>query len=163
MGFLGDSTTTIGVCIGIPILIIILLVAASFIMDIDTRSSIENNKTIELNGVQITVPESNNFTINESASIWNINDSKKFDNYTNIREGNAWHYHDNVNNISLYVADANRTAYSDEPDFSRMESFEGELERTHIEKKNVGDKVVVLYITEGKGLSKLIIDSAVHT
>ena len=37
MGFLGDSTTTIGVCIGIPILIIILLVAASFIMDIDTK------------------------------------------------------------------------------------------------------------------------------
>lgn len=65
-----------------------------------------------------------------------------------------------MNNISIYVADANRTAYSDVPDFSELTTLDGDIDRTHIEKKSVGDKVVVMYVTEGKGLSKLIIDSA---
>ena len=127
-----------------------------------SSTTIENNKTIEVNGVRITVPETSNYTINENASLWNVNDTKKFgiENEAKIVEGNAYQYYDGVNNISIYVADANRTAYSDVPDFSELTTLDGDIDRTHIEKKSVGDKVVVMYVTEGKGLSKLIIDSA---
>lgn len=162
MGFLGDFGATAGLCIGTIAVIIILIAAASFVLDLDTRTSIENNKTIELNGVEITVPETTNYSINENESLWNYNDTEKFGYNSNITAGNAVQYYDYVNKVNIYVADANRTAYSDVPDFSELETFDGELERTHIEKKNVGDKVVYMYVTEGKGLSKLIIDSAVH-
>ena len=105
MGFLSDFGTTAGLCIGTIAVIVILITAASFIMDLDTRTSIENNKTIELNGVQITVPETSNYSINENASLWNVNDTDKFgiENEAKIVEGNAYQYHDSVNNISIYV------------------------------------------------------------
>lgn len=39
--------------------------------------------------------------------------------------------------------------------------MDGELDCTHIEKKTVSDKTVLIYVTEGNDLSKRIINSAV--
>ncbi|RAP46835.1 MAG: hypothetical protein BZ135_03215 [Methanosphaera sp. rholeuAM6] len=160
MSFLGDGLTTMGICGGVCIGFILIIAVSSFIIDYDPSTTIENNTTIELNGVTITVPQTNNYTINENASLWNINDTDKFGFDNNITKENAYQYHDYVNRIDVYVADNNRTAYSDIPDYSDMDVFDGDSGRTHIEKRTVGDKTVFIYVTEGKGLSKRIVDSA---
>lgn len=160
MSFLGDGLTTMGVCGGICIGLLLIIAVSSFILDYDPSTTIENNTTIELNGVTITVPQTNNYTINENASLTNINDTDKFGFGSNITKGNAYQYIDTVNKIEIYVADNNRTSYSDIPDFSDLDSFEGDLDRIHTEKRTVGDKTVYMYVTEGKGLSKRIIESA---
>jgi len=160
MGFLGDGLTTFGICGGICIGIILIITAASFIMDYDSSTSIENNTTIELNGVKLVVPQSDNYSINESASLSNINDTDKFGIGSNITKENAVQYYDYVNHISIYVCDSNKTAYSDISDYSEIDVLDGETDRTHIEKRTVGDKTIVMYVQEGKGLSKLIINSA---
>ena len=160
MSFLRDGLTTMGVCGGICIGLLLIIAVSSFILDYDPSTTIENNTTIELNGVTITVPQTNNYTINQNASLTNINDTDKFGFGSNITKGNAYQYIDPVNKIEIYVADNNRTSYSDIPDFSDLDSFEGDLDRIHTEKRTVGDKTVYMYVTEGKGLSKRIIESA---
>lgn len=103
-----------GLCIGILTLIITLTaVSSSSILDFDASTSIEHNTTIGLNGVKITVPESNNSIINESCSLKNVNDTEKFGfkESINITTGNAYSYIDKNNNISIHAADNNRTSY----------------------------------------------------
>ena len=68
MGFFKDSEQILGVCVGIIAIIVILITAASFILDYDSNPAIDNNKTMTLNGVSITVPETNNYTVNDSTS-----------------------------------------------------------------------------------------------
>ena len=162
MEFTKKSLYIFGLCIGIILIITFTTVSSSF-LDFGTSTGIEHNKTIELNGIKITVPESNNSSINESSSLRNVNDTEKFGfkESVNITSGNAYNYIDKNNNIIIYVADNNRTSYSDIPDFSEFTTMDGELDRTHIEKKTVGDKTVLLYVTEGNDLSKQIINSAV--
>ena len=160
MGFLKDFGSIAGGCFGLIIILFILINIASFIIDYDPSTTIENNTTIELNGVTLTVPQSNNYSINESASLWNFNDTEKFGIGNNISQGNAYQYHDYEYEIDIYVADNNRTAYSDIPDFSELETLEGDSDRTHIEKRTLGDKTIVIYVTEGKDLSKKIVESA---
>ncbi len=92
-----------GVCVGIILLIIAIAVIASAIIDFDPSTTIENNTTIELNGIQITVPQTNNYTINDSAALWNVNDTDKYGTYhvDEIRQGNAWSYYDENHNITI--------------------------------------------------------------
>ena len=156
MGFLSDASTTFGICIGTIIVILIAIFALSAIMDFDPSTTIENNTTITLNGIKITVPQTSNYTINDNASLWHVNDTEKFGMNNNITKGNAWQYYDPEHNISIYVADSNRTAHSDTPDSSELTLLDGDTERTHIEKKTIGDKTIVMYVTEGKGLSGTI-------
>ena len=162
MGFIKDGAFTIGLCVGIIALFLVIIVVASFIIDYDASPTIENNTTIELNGIQITVPQSSNYTVNESTRLWNFNDTEKFgyEHDDEIAEGNAWCYSDDVNNVTIYVAYANRTAYSDTPDFSTMEPDDTSSARIHYEKRTVGDKIVYVRVIEGKELSKKIVASA---
>lgn len=163
MAFFRDNIYFLILFVGIITLILTITTVSSSFFDFDASTSIEHNKTIELNGVKITVPESNNSIINESCSLKNVNDTEKFGfkESINITTGNAYSYIDKDNNISIYVADNNRTSYSDIPDFSELTTMDGELDRTHIEKKTLNDKTVLIYVTEGNDLSKRIINSAV--
>ena len=160
---MGDVSFTFGLCLGIILLLVVIIVGGSAILDFDPRSTIENNTTVELNGLHVTVPQTTNYTINESSRLYNHNDTDKFgyQNVDEIAEGNAWCYQDDINNVTVYVAYSNRTSYSDIPDFSEMDSVtDGSGKREHIEKRNVGDRVVYVRVVEGKDLSKKIVASA---
>jgi hypothetical protein len=164
MGFLKDGAFTLGLCVGTIAILLAIIFIASAILDFDPRTTIENNTTIELNGIQITVPQTSNYTINESDALWNYNDTDKYgiEHLDEIRNGNAWSYYDYSHNITIYVAYSNRTAYSDVPDFSTMESNVdyGREGRTHYEKRTLGDKIVYVEVLEEKELSKKIVASA---
>ena len=161
---MGDTKQTGLMCIGTCLGILIIIFVASAILDFDPSTSIENNTTITLNDVHLVVPASPDASVDESATLSNVNDTEKFgiERQREVTEGNAKMYNDPSHGVQVYVADADRTAYSDEPDSSETTVLDGDRDRTHIEKKNVGDKVVVVFVTEGKGLSRRIIESAEH-
>lgn len=144
------------ILIGLVILCLIPTVTASLF----GANTIENNKTIDINGLIITVPETGNYSINESTTLSNVNDTEKFGMFSPVSENNSWEYYDGEHDISLYVADSNRTAYSDIPDYHELTTLDGDSERTNIVKKTVGDKTLVVYVTEGDNLAELIAESA---
>ena len=58
-------------------LLIVTLIIPTISASIFGSNTIENNKTIDLNGVRLTVPNSDNFTINESSTLDYHSYSKK--------------------------------------------------------------------------------------
>lgn len=148
----------------IGILLLLLILPPSFSFFDFGPNTIENNKTIELNGVRLTVPESNNYSTNDSCTLSHVNDTNKFGNdlikSSEITTGNAYQYFDYEHNLSIWVCDANRTAYTEQADGMEIETYDGQLERDFWQKRTLGDKTIVMYVTEDEKLSKLIIDSA---
>ena len=76
MGFFKDGITIFGGCIGLILLLVILMFAAAYITDLDFNPVIDNNTTIELNNVTITVPQSNNTITNNSTTLDYFNFNK---------------------------------------------------------------------------------------
>lgn len=163
MGLNGESLSIFGILGVIIIGFIVILAVASFIMDYDPSTTIQNNTTIDLNGITLTVPKTENSTIDKNASLLNINESKKVGENmlaSEVTAGTAYQYYDYENNLIIWVCDANSTSYTDEHEEMTIENSDGQLKRDFWQKRTIGNKTIVMYVTEGKVLSKQIIESA---
>lgn len=169
MGFFKDGITIFGGCIGLILLLVILMFAAAYITDLDFNPVIDNNTTIELNNVTITVPQSNNTITNNSTTLdyFNFNkggyndlDLNEVDNFNT--KGTAHEYHDIQNDIKIMVIDKQNLPYIDKyKDGEQVDAPDGG-ERYFQQKKTINDKVVIVWVYQehGKGLSQKIINSA---
>lgn len=104
----------VGVCCGIIILIFIIF----SIMDIGLDPVIHNNTTITIDKYTLTVPQTDNYTINDSYSYFYEKDFEKYgmDNYINATANNSIQYHDSSHNVSIDILDKNKTSYTDQSD-----------------------------------------------
>jgi len=156
--------------LGIIIIIILFtipIISASF-FGIGAMNTIEKNKTIELNGVKITVPETDNFTKNDSTTLsyydlihsnYENLDLDEIDNFN--KEGSAHQYRDFTNDIEIMVINSSDAPYlQNYEDGKIIDSVELEG-RMFQQKKKLGDKVVLVWVYDenGEDLSQVIIDS----
>lgn len=122
MGLIKDGAKAIGICIGTIILIAIIFTAWTYIADFNT-DHIENNTTITLNGVTITVPQTDNYTINNTDTLDYYDFMKseykelnlsKIDNWN--KEGTAHSYNDNKHSLTIMVINSSDVPYIHEYD-----------------------------------------------
>lgn len=151
-------------CAGICLLVIILFGVYLFLDDYDFDPTIQNNTTINLNGVTLTVPKTNNYTIIDNATLYHINDTDKFGMLSNVTKGNAYEYSDTEHDVYIYVSDNNRTAYAEEPEGRKiMDSDGSESARTYENIRHIGNKTIVSHVVEQKQLGTKIVNSATLT
>lgn len=169
MGFFKDSAQILGVCVGIIAIIVILITAASFILDYDSNPAIDNNKTMTLNGISITVPETNNYTVNDSTTLSYFDFNKNKDYSLNLdivenfnTEGTAHEYRDFEHHIEIMVINSSDVPYIDNYDDGEVIDSVELDGRYFQQKKTLGDKVVLVWVYDdkGKSLAQKIINSA---
>ncbi|MBQ6218280.1 MAG: hypothetical protein IJH55_07050 [Romboutsia sp.] len=146
----------VGVCCGI----IIVIIAIFMILDIGFDPVIHNNTTVTIDKYTLTVPQTDNFTINDSYSYFYEKDFEKYgmDNYTNATANNSINYYDYNHNVSIDILDKNKTSYTDQPDGEEIVPIEMSGRYIH-QKKDMGDKLVVVTTHEDRGLARNIINS----
>lgn len=152
--------------IGLLVLALILPTVSSSLFGSDR---IENNKTIDLNGVRLTVPNSDNFTINDSSTLDYYSYSKKNEEKLDLDKvdhfnsnGTAHEYFDAANQIRIMVINSSDVPYiSADSDGEVVDSVELEG-RIFQQQKTLNNKVVLVWVYEdnGQDLSKKIINSA---
>ncbi len=172
LGFFKDGAQILGGCVGIIVLLVILISAWSFISDYDPDPTIQNNTTISLNDITLTVPKSDNYKINDSATLdyyhFNTNgdyslDLDKIDNFN--KKETAHEYYDYANHINIMVINSTDVPYiSQYDDGEVVDSVEGDG-RYFQQKKTFEGKVVLVWVYDdkGKSLAQKIINSAVHS
>lgn len=169
MGFLSDGAYVLGICVGIIVVLLVIILAASFILDYDPTTTIEDNKTIALNGVMLTVPVSSNYSVNNSTKLdyysymksdYGKLDLGKIDNFN--AEGTASEYYDFNNHIKVMVINQTDVPYiTSDDEGETIDSVEGEG-RVFQQQRTIDGKVVLVWVYDdcGKSLAKKIVDNA---